>query len=127
MRRKSSYLLWTGIPILTVLNQACMKLLSAQMQAIPFGWDWLVRAVQNPCMLGILLCEVASFVLWLTILSDMGISKATPISAIVYILILAMGWTVFHEPVMPLQIAGSFLILAGVFLISTASTHKTHE
>jgi drug/metabolite transporter (DMT)-like permease len=32
-----------------------------------------------------------------------------------------MGWTIFKEPVMPLQIIGSVLILAGVWFISIAS------
>jgi hypothetical protein len=40
---------------------------------------------------------------------------------IAYIAIELMSWTLFKEPVMPLQIIGSALILAGVWFISIAS------
>lgn len=125
MQYKSSHSLWIIIPVLTTLNQAFLKLLAARMQDKPFGWEWLAQAIQSPWMAGILVCEVMSFVLWLTILADTGISKATPITALAYISILGMSWTVFKEPVMPLQIIGSALILTGVWLISTASSNTT--
>lgn len=125
MPRKSAYSLWVAIPVLTTLNQACIKLLAERTKAVPFGWSWLVHALQVPWMAGILLCEVMSFALWLTILADTGISKAAPITAIAYLLILLMSWTAFHETIMPLQVAGSILILIGVWLIGVASTQST--
>ena len=126
MPRKSSYFLWFAIPILTTLSQACMKLLAIQMKNIPFSWQWLGQAIGTPWTLGILGCETVSFVLWLTILSETSVSKATPITAISYILILGMSWTLFKEPIMPLQIIGSIFILAGVWLIGTASSNTVN-
>jgi drug/metabolite transporter (DMT)-like permease len=62
-----------------------------------------------------------SFILWLKLLADTTISRAAPITAVAYFLILLMSWTVFREPIVPFQIVGSVLILAGVWLIATAS------
>ncbi len=119
----STCLLWGAIPALTTLNQAFIKLLAERMKDVPFGWAWLTQAIQTPWIIGIGVCESVSFVLWLTILADTSISKATPITAIAYVLILLMSWTVFHEPVVSLQLIGSAFILAGVWLIGTTSKY----
>jgi drug/metabolite transporter (DMT)-like permease len=127
MPRKSSYSLWLAIPVLTTLNQACIKLLAVQTKEISFGWEWMAQAAHTPWALGILLCEILSFALWLTILSSMDISKAAPITAVAYVAIMLMSWTVFDEPVMTLQIIGGVLIVAGVWCIGTASPPAGHE
>ncbi len=119
-RQFSAYALWFAIPLLTVITQACTKLLAVKMQAVPFGWVWLQTALTTPWIAGIFLCEAIGFLLWLTILSGTGISKAMPITATVYLLILGLSWTYFHESMQLLQIIGSALILAGVWLIGTA-------
>ena len=119
--RISAYMLWGAIPVLSAIYQACIKLLALHMHNMPFGWMWLVYAAHSPWAIGIILSESISFALWLTILSNTSISKAAPITAIAYFMILLMSWTVFKEPFMPLQIIGSVLILVGVWLIGTAS------
>ncbi len=74
-----------------------------------------------------LLSEVLSFVLWMNVLSVVPLSKAFPITAVAYISIPLMSWTLFKEPVMPLQIIGSALILGGVWLIGSAAPRETTE
>ena len=69
-------------------------------------------------MLGV---EIALFFVWMRVLTELDLSKAYPLSAISYILILATGWLVFGESISQLQLIGSGLILAGVWVISTAS------
>jgi drug/metabolite transporter (DMT)-like permease len=54
------------------------------------------------------------------VLADFDLSKAFPISAISYVAVLAGSWLWFQEPTNLLQIAGSILILSGVWLVSTA-------
>ena len=53
-------------------------------------------------------------------------SKAFPLSAVSYILILCTGWFIFNEAILPLQLLGGTLILAGVWLIGTAD-YKVKE
>jgi len=115
------YSLWIGLPLLSALFQASTKMLAAEMQHTPFSWSWLVQATHSHWAVVVLMSELLSFVLWLNVLTNVPLSKAFPITAVAYIAIELMSWTIFKEPVLPLQIVGSVLILAGVWLISIAS------
>ncbi|MES2984153.1 MAG: EamA family transporter [Pseudomonadota bacterium] len=115
------HLWWLTVPLLTLINQTCMKLLSEGMGDVPFGLDWLTTALSTPYMAGIVLSEILSFILWIRILSTIDVSRAAPLTAVAYVLILLTGWFAFDEPVLPLQLIGSALILVGVTLIGTAT------
>jgi drug/metabolite transporter (DMT)-like permease len=117
------YSLWIGLPVLSALFQASTKMLAAEMRHTPFSWSWLVQATHSPWAVVVLVSELLSFVLWLNVLTNVPLSKAFPITAVAYIAIELMSWTLFKEPVMPLQIIGSALILAGVWFVSIASDH----
>ena len=121
------YSLWIGLPVLSALFQASTKMLAAEMRHTPFSWSWLVQATHSPWAIVVLVCELLSFVLWLNVLTNVPLSKAFPITAVAYIAIQLMSWTLFKEPVMPLQIIGSALILAGVWFVSIASDHDQIE
>jgi multidrug transporter EmrE-like cation transporter len=115
------YSLWIGLPLLSALFQASAKMLAAEMRHMPFSWSWLVQATHSPWVVVLLASEVLSFVLLLNVLTHVPLSKAFPITAVAYIAIELMSWTLFKEPVILLQIIGSALILAGVWLISIGS------
>ena len=121
------YSLWIGLPVLSALFQASTKMLAAEMRHTPFSWSWLVQATHSPWVVVVLVSEVLSFVLWLNVLTNVPLSKAFPITAVAYIAIELMSWTLFKEPVLPLQIIGSALILAGVWFVSIASEHDQIE
>ena len=115
------YSLWIGLPVLSALFQASTKMLATEMLHTPFGWSWLAQATHSPWAISVLLSEVLSFVLWLNVLTHVPLSEAFPITAVAYIAIELMSWTLFNEPVMPLQIIGSALILAGVWFVNIGS------
>ncbi len=121
------YSLWIGLPVLSALFQASAKMLAAEMRHTPFSWSWLVQATHSPWAVVVLVSELLSFVLWLNVLTNVPLSKAFPITAVAYIAIELMSWTLFKEPVLPLQIIGSALILAGVWFVSIASDHDQIE
>jgi drug/metabolite transporter (DMT)-like permease len=113
--------------VLSALFQASTKMLAAEMRHTPFSWSWLVQATHSPWAVVVLLSELLSFVLWLNVLTNVPLSKAFPITAVAYIAIELMSWTLFKEPVMPLQIIGSALILTGVWFVGIASDHDQIE
>ena len=121
------YSLWIGLPVLSALFQASTKMLAAEMRHTPFSWSWLVQATHSPWAVVVLVSELLSFVLWLNVLTNVPLSKAFPITAVAYIAIELMSWTLFKEPVMPLQIIGSALILAGVWFVGSAAHRETIE
>ena len=87
------------------------------MRIAPSPGPATLTAVRMPSVQILLVCEVASFVAWMTVLSEMPLSAAFPLSAVSYVLIIAASAVVFHEPVGLLQVLGSLAILTGVWLI----------
>ena len=118
--KRSAWLAASAIPVLTTANQLCIKMLAGELVALNSFEAQVVAALHSRWLPGILLSEIFGFVLWMEVLSHLNISKAIPISALSYISIIAVGTLWLHEPLRPLQIIGSVLILAGVWLIGTA-------
>src|SRR5438034_10711565 len=103
------YSLWIGLPVLSALFQASAKMLAAEMRDIPFSWSWLVQATHSPWAVVVVLSELLSFVLWLNVLTNVPLSKAFPITAVAYIPIELMSWTLFKEQNITPQIFGRVL------------------
>lgn len=116
---KSSLALWAGIPILNTLAQIFVKLAAERAAGLsmPGGWAWIAGAAVSPWMLAAAAVEIACFFLWMRVLAEVDLGRAFPLTAISYVLIVLTSWFWFQEPVDVLQIGGSALILAGVFLI----------
>jgi drug/metabolite transporter (DMT)-like permease len=120
----SSRLFWLGIPVLNTLFQIFIKLASEEVKGFGSIGEWLVRAVMSPWMLGAIAIEIACFIIWMHVLSELDLSKAFPLSAISYVLVLASSWLLFNEEITALRLIGSTLILGGVWLIGTASMQQ---
>lgn len=115
---------WLTIPVLTTLNQTCIKLLAIHMGNDVAGFAWLYKFAQSPLALAILLLEILTFLIWMKILADVPVSKAVPLTAVSYFSILLLSWFVFDEKILSLQVIGSILILTGVWLIATAEVRS---
>ncbi len=116
---KAGLFLWLGMPVLSTLSQLFIKLTSESLTGS--GWIWLENTLTSRWIIAVLGVEIALFFIWMRVLTELDLSKAYPLSAISYILILATGWLVFGESISRLQLIGSGLILAGVWVISTAA------
>lgn len=116
---------WVSIPLLTTLNQTCIKLLAGVTGELPLGREWFIAAVNSPFILAMLACEVTSFAIWMKILAKTDVSRAVPMTAVAYIMIVLVSWFGFKEQILLLQIIGGSAIMAGVWLIGTAA--KTEE
>jgi multidrug transporter EmrE-like cation transporter len=115
---KAIHVFWLGMPVLSTLSQLFIKLTSERLTGS--GWIWLENTLTSPWMIAVIGVEIALFFVWMRVLTDLDLSKAYPLSAISYVLILATGWFVFGESIARLQMVGSGLILTGVWVISTA-------
>ncbi|RDJ04243.1 EamA family transporter [Rhizobium grahamii] len=116
----SMRLIWLCVPVLNMLFQIFTKLGAMQLGS-PEGTAWLGGALTSPWILAAVVVEIVCFFIWMTVLAELDLSKAFPLSGISYVLIIATGWFAFGEPIVGLQIVGSVLILAGVWLIAGAS------
>ncbi len=59
------------------------------------------------------------FLIWLTILKDIDLGRAFPMTAIIYVSTLASAVLLFHEMLNPERIAGVVVIAAGVALLAS--------
>lgn len=116
-RRLAPLILFAILPLLSLGYQIAAKASADHLAGIRFDARWLLAAARLPSVRILLVCEVASFAAWMTVLAEMPLSAAFPLSAVSYVLIIAASVVVFHEPVGLLQVMGSLAILAGVWLI----------
>jgi drug/metabolite transporter (DMT)-like permease len=78
----------------------------------------LIAMGTNPFVVIGLIVYVGSTIFWLTALSRVDLSYAYPFASLSYIAMLIASWQIFHEDISVLRLAGSFVILVGVILIS---------
>ena len=116
-RRLAPMVLFAILPLLTLGYQIAAKASATHLAHARFDLAWLASAARLPSVQLLLVLEVASFAAWMTVLSEMPLSAAFPLSAVSYVLIIVASAVVFHEPIGALQIAGSLAILVGVWLI----------
>jgi uncharacterized membrane protein len=122
---KKLVLLWLVMTFLNTFYQICIKFAATAIGPLEFGMGWISHAASVFWMWAALLSELTSFMVWMEILSQQNVSKAAPFSAICYVLILPVSWGIFKEQIMPLQVLGTLLILAGIWLIGTVSDTKS--
>lgn len=116
-RRTSLVALCLGLPLLGLGYQVASKFTALALQDRLFGVDWLVAAMSQPWGPALLVIEGLSLAAWMIVLAEIKLSAAFPMLALGYLLVMAAGWTVFHEPVSGLQLLGGIAILGGVWLI----------
>lgn len=117
-RSRAGLLALCGIlPVLGVGYQIAAKETAQALKHTAFGLEWLSQLFHQPWAAVLLVLEVASFAAWMSVLARMRLSAAFPLTALGYVLIIGVSWTVFHEPANLLQVIGGAIILAGVWLI----------
>lgn len=109
---------WLLVPILNALQQIFLKQSASALAGAPGGW--LDALFTSPWFALAIAAEIACFGIWMTVLAEMDLSAAFPLSAISYVLIMGIAWFVYGEPVTWLEMVGSALILAGVWCIAGA-------
>ncbi|CAN5425108.1 hypothetical protein BH10PSE4_BH10PSE4_09090 [soil metagenome] len=116
-RRFAPAILFAILPIISLAYQITAKASANKLAEARFDLAWLAAAARMPSVQLLVALEIAAFAAWMTVLAEMPLSAAFPLSAVSYVLIIAASAVVFHEPIGLLQVAGSLAILLGVLLI----------
>jgi multidrug transporter EmrE-like cation transporter len=116
-RRLALWALCAVMPVLGLAYQIAAKKTALAMAPTRFGVEWFALLVRQPWAQAMLALEVCAFVAWMTVLTEMKLSAAFPLTVIGYVLVVAASWLFFHEPADLLQIAGGVIILAGIWLM----------
>ena len=122
-QRRGRLGLWALCALLPVLGlgyQVAAKETALALSHTLFGFEWFAELVRQPWAGVLLAFEIASFAAWMTVLARMRLSAAFPLTALGYVLVIGVSWTVFHEPASVTQVVGGVVILVGVWLIGRA-------
>lgn len=97
--------------------QIALKLGSANLTQLSFGWDWISVALASPWVAIGAFFYVSAFVVWMLILDKMDLSLAFPLSGMVYVVIVLVAAFGLHETLTPLHWIGVGLIVTGVCVL----------
>ncbi len=120
--RRAQMVLFAILPMLTLGYQIAAKASAGQLAGAAFDLDWLVTAAKMPSVQILLVLEIASFAAWMTVLAELPLSAAFPLSAVSYVLIILASAAVFHEQLGWMQAVGGLMILVGVWLLGRGGT-----
>jgi drug/metabolite transporter (DMT)-like permease len=85
---------------------------------VPTLW----KIFTNPFIIGGLTLYVCGTVFWLAALSRVDLSFAYPFASLSYVVMLTASWLLFNENITPLRLAGTLVVMLGVFLISRSGS-----
>jgi drug/metabolite transporter (DMT)-like permease len=105
------------MPLLGVLNQYCAERVAHGLLGVAFGLPWFVVAAGSPWLWLWVGLEILTLAAWMIVLAELTLSAAFPMTALGYVLVIAMSWFVLHEPLSALQLVGGAAILTGVRLL----------
>jgi drug/metabolite transporter (DMT)-like permease len=80
--------------------------------AVHTGWIWIAAV-----------SYVAGFFTWMLILDRMRLSRAYPMSAMVFVAMMIVSRLVLHETIGTVQGVGALLIVAGILQLGGAQSH----
>ena len=81
----------------------------------------VTQALSTPIVLLGFTLYFAGFLVWMTILKDVDLGRAFPMTAIIYISTLVAAVILFHERLNATRIAGVVVIALGVALLASDS------
>lgn len=108
--------LWLMVPVLNTLQQVFLKQSAATVSGT--SYHWLDQLLTSPWFALAVVAEVACFGIWMTVLSEVDLSAAFPLSAVSYVLIMGIAWIAYGEPIGLTQLLGSVLILTGAWFVT---------
>jgi drug/metabolite transporter (DMT)-like permease len=117
LARAARPLIWLAMPVMAVVNQYLAERTAGAMAGVPLGPGWLWAAVKTSWVQAWVGCEMVTLAVWMVVLSQLSLSAAFPMTALGYVLVVGMGWTVLGEPVSLMEIVGGAAVLAGVWLM----------
>ena len=97
-----------------LLNASAQLLLKAGTNAMPLG----LGLALEPHILGGLACYAISVVVWIVALSRVPVSIAYPMLSIGYVVNALAAWQLLGESLSLLRLAGTGVIIAGVFMVA---------
>ena len=99
----------------TVISQLLLKKGVLTFQEVKLNTSIITSAVFSPYILGSILLQLFSFILWLIVLSKANLGYAFGFSgAFLYLMLPLLSWLIYGEKLVTIQWIGLLLITAGI-------------
>ncbi|CAM5762541.1 EamA family transporter [Bosea minatitlanensis] len=118
-------LVWLAFIALDTGTQIAFKWGADGLGDMDFGLDMLARSVTLPGVWFAIIGYLGTFVVWMAILRDMPLSRAFPMTGLVYVTVPLLAWATFGEQIDLLRAGGIALIIVGVILLG--SEHEDEQ
>lgn len=109
--------IWLAFIALDTGTQLAFKWGADGLGDMDFGFTMLARSVTLPGVWLAIAGYLATFFVWMAILRDMPLSRAFPMTGLVYITVPLLAWSAFGERIDLPRAGGIALIIAGVVLL----------
>lgn len=109
--------IWLAFIALDTGTQLAFKWGADGLGDTDFGFAMLARSVALPGVWLAIAGYLATFFVWMAILRDMPLSRAFPMTGLVYITVPLLAWSAFGERIDLPRAGGIALIIAGVVLL----------
>jgi drug/metabolite transporter (DMT)-like permease len=103
---------------LTVAGELLLKAGLNHIGEFNFQWDVLRRTFTDWRILAGFLLIFAGAIFWLVVISRVDLSVAYPMLGLSYVITVFASWQLLDEPLNWQKVVGSFVICAGVALVS---------
>lgn len=120
------WMTWLTIPVLNTLQQLFLKL-GADAASSAQSSGWFGSLLASPWFAVAVVAEIVCFIVWMTVLSELDLSLAFPLSATSYVFVMLVAWIVFDERLELKNLVGSLVILCGIWCLMTASRSTTND
>ena len=109
---------WGLFVVIETATQVVFKLAGATLDPGAGIVPMALHALTTPIVVIGFILYFCAFLCWMTILKDIDLGRAFPMTASVYFGTVTAGVLVFHEHLTPLRIAGVVVIVAGIALLA---------
>ena len=109
---------WVLFVAIETATQVVFKLGGATLDPGAGIVPMVLRALMTPTVMIGFALYFCAFLCWMTILKDIDLGRAFPMTASVYFGTVSGGVLIFHEHLTPLRIAGVVVIVAGIALLA---------
>lgn len=115
------YIVLTVAIVLNALANIFMKVGMNKVGGLGDGsiLEWFITMITNPFVFLGLSCFGIALVAYNYVLSQLNLSIAYPLmTSIGYCIVIVVSWLFLQEKIVPIQIAGFSLIIAGVWMVA---------
>ena len=117
---------WTLFLVIETLTQIVFKIAGATLDGQAGFPAMAAKALTTPAVLGGFALYFIGFLIWMTILKDVDLGHAYPLTSLIYVTTVIAAIALFHERLNLIRVLGVTTIIAGVVLISSGDQHHAN-